>query len=63
MNNGAWGMNVGMGDEEERIKRILGHGHRPPALALSHAWMPLLPLISMACLLAEFFNSIWQRRG
>jgi hypothetical protein len=63
MNNGAWGMNVGMGDEEERRKRILGHGHRPPALALSLAWMPLLTLISMACLLAEFFNSIWQRRG
>jgi hypothetical protein len=56
MNNGAKGMNVGMGDEEERRKRILGH--RPPALALSLAWMPLLPLISMACLLAEFFNSI-----
>ncbi len=56
-------MNVGMGDEEERTKRILGHGHRPPALALSHEWMPLLPLISMACLLAEFFNSLWQRRG
>jgi hypothetical protein len=63
MNNGTWGMNVGMGDEEERRKIILGHGHRPPALALSHAWMPLLLLISMACLLAEFFNSIWQRRG